>query len=215
MMNDLYYVYVLARPDGRPFYVGKGRSDRLNQHEREARRGHRCHKCNIVRKIWRQGGQVQRYIMLETENEQEALEYEQEVVAMYGRDTLANRTGGGKGLSGYRHRPETRARMSRIMKGRSPSPQAHEAARVWHTGRPTPEETRLKISAARKGRVVSAQTRAKLAAAQKGRTVSEKTRQAVAEGNRRRVWTPEQREAAKLRLREGKMQWLEKRTREQ
>jgi hypothetical protein len=32
-----HYVYVLRRPNGRPFYVGKGYGDRVFQHENEAR----------------------------------------------------------------------------------------------------------------------------------------------------------------------------------
>ena len=32
-----HYVYILRRPDGRPFYVGKGYGPRVFQHENEAR----------------------------------------------------------------------------------------------------------------------------------------------------------------------------------
>lgn|GEM_PF-1240690 len=95
-----YYVYVLARPDGSPFYVGKGQGKRITVHEYEARTGHRCHKCNVIRKIWNEGGKVHRSILLRTDDEQEAYEYERTVIALYGRDSLANYTDGAEGSTG-------------------------------------------------------------------------------------------------------------------
>lgn len=55
--ND-YYVYLLTYPSGRVFYVGKGRGYRVLDHEREARKGVQSIKCNIIRSIWDNGGQV-------------------------------------------------------------------------------------------------------------------------------------------------------------
>jgi LEM3-like protein len=100
--SPLFYVYVLARPNGKPFYVGKGARRRIYDHEIEARRGHVCHKCNIIRKIWNQGGQVQRYTIFTTTNEQEAFDYECEIIALYGRSNLTNQTDGGEGASGHK-----------------------------------------------------------------------------------------------------------------
>lgn len=107
-----FYVYVLCRPNGKPFYVGKGQGERIFKHDVEARSGHRCHKCNVIRKIWREGGQVQRYIALETDDEQEAYAYERELIAMYGRQTLCNRSDGGEGPSGVKHTAEVRRKQS-------------------------------------------------------------------------------------------------------
>jgi hypothetical protein len=95
-----FYVYVLARPDGSPFYVGKGLGKRIFDHDYEARSGHKCHKCNIIRKIWKSGGEVQRYIVFETNDEQEAFAYEIELIALHGRNNLANLTDGGEGQRG-------------------------------------------------------------------------------------------------------------------
>jgi uncharacterized protein len=58
-----YYVYLLCRPDGQPFYVGKGLNRRALEHEAEARRHHPIgetnpFKCNVIRKIVHQGGQL-------------------------------------------------------------------------------------------------------------------------------------------------------------
>ena len=74
--SSSFYVYVLARPNNKVFYVGKGKGYRINAHEGYATRGCTCHKCNIIRKIWRNGGEVQRYIVFTTESENEAFEYE-------------------------------------------------------------------------------------------------------------------------------------------
>ncbi|MCE3519447.1 hypothetical protein LXJ58_32360, partial [Escherichia coli] len=55
-ISGQYYVYLLCRPDGRPFYVGKGINKRALEHEAEARRNHPIgesnpFKCNVIRKI--------------------------------------------------------------------------------------------------------------------------------------------------------------------
>ena len=54
-----HYVYVLRRPGGRPFYVGKGYGPRVFQHENEARhpknRLSNAYKLNVIRSIWMSG----------------------------------------------------------------------------------------------------------------------------------------------------------------
>lgn len=106
-----YFVYVLARPNGKAFYVGKGQGRRAFRHESEARSGHSCRKCNTIRKIWKDGGEVQRYIVFTTNDESEALAYECELIALYGRKNLTNYTDGGDGRSGSIPKPETRIKL--------------------------------------------------------------------------------------------------------
>lgn len=95
----MYYVYILARPNDKPFYVGKGKDRRIIVHEAEARSGCKCHKCNVIRKIWRSGGEVQRYTVFTTDDETEALDFECAMIALLGRSTLTNKTDGGEGVS--------------------------------------------------------------------------------------------------------------------
>lgn len=55
-----YYVYLLFKPDGTPFYVGKGKSKRICAHEAETRyflngrtwKGLNTFKVNTIAKIW-------------------------------------------------------------------------------------------------------------------------------------------------------------------
>jgi hypothetical protein len=94
-----FYVYILARPNDKPFYVGKGCGNRVMVHDTEARSGCDCRKCQVIRDIWKKGGKVHRYIVFTTDNELEALAYERETIALHGRDNLCNQSDGGHGLS--------------------------------------------------------------------------------------------------------------------
>lgn len=100
-----YYVYVLCRPDGEPFYVGKGVNKRAVEHEAEARRHHpfgesNPFKCNVIRKIIRDGQAVRyRIDSVHSPAEQQAcLAREAELIRQYGRlheqGCLTNLAGG-------------------------------------------------------------------------------------------------------------------------
>jgi len=178
-----FYVYVLARPDGAPFYVGKGTRNRMYAHDYEARSGHKCHKCSIIRKIWREGGKVQRYTVLVTPDEVEALAYEVELIALYGRDTLANLTDGGEGATGRVDLVATRAKRSVAMKAKHASQGVSQETREkmslaqkarYEQGYRVPQSVRDKISASLKARhqdgvSVSEETRAKRSASLRAR----------------------------------------------
>ncbi len=91
-----FYVYSLAYPDGRVFYVGKGCKQRINFHEYEARIGHQCNRCDIIRAIWDQGRQVikrKEYVQL---SEEEAYRLESQLIDTCGIALLINRQSGHK-----------------------------------------------------------------------------------------------------------------------
>lgn len=115
--STTFYVYALARPikkDWKIFYIGKGTKRRVFRHELEARRGCICWKCRTIRKAWREGGEIQRYILLTTEDEQEAFDYEKEMIALHGRGNLCNQTDGGEGSSGWKATEEDKKKRSEV-----------------------------------------------------------------------------------------------------
>lgn len=94
-----WYVYTLSTPVDRIFYVGKGCGPRVHQHESEAKTGHACHKCNTIRKVWAQGGQIKKAIVFRSHSEQAAYDYESTLIARIGLPRLTNvLPGGGKAV---------------------------------------------------------------------------------------------------------------------
>jgi excisionase family DNA binding protein len=94
-----YYVYTLSYPDtGVVFYVGKGTvrtikglRERIDDHEAEAQQGVKSAKCAIIRDIWARGLHVQKAKVFETDNEEEAIVYEQALIRlMDGNNILTN-----------------------------------------------------------------------------------------------------------------------------
>jgi len=106
--HPLHYVYVLRRPDGRPFYVGKGVGSRVVQHENEARhpnnRLSNSHKLNVIRSIWRAGSAPTYEIDLITEDAVAAYARETALIEHFKRlhegGPLTNRAAGGGSTAG-------------------------------------------------------------------------------------------------------------------
>lgn len=94
----MFYVYELIDPrDGAAFYVGKGCRGRITQHEAYAKRGALGRKCDRIRAIWRDGGQVQRRYVKHFTDEAEAYRFEAEHIAAIGIGELTNEVPGGTG----------------------------------------------------------------------------------------------------------------------
>ncbi len=86
-LGSQLYVYELAYPESMGsavFYVGKGQCYRITAHEREARKGVKSHKCNIIREIWMHGDEVVKRIIavFPYYQEREALMYEWAMINM-------------------------------------------------------------------------------------------------------------------------------------
>ncbi|MGQ7338674.1 LEM-3-like GIY-YIG domain-containing protein, partial [Streptococcus suis] len=101
----------MCRPDGRPFYVGKGINKRALEHEAEARRNHPIgesnpFKCNVIRKIIRDGGQLVYQIdaVFNAECQYDCLEREAALIRRHRRlhegGCLTNLAGGIGNLAG-------------------------------------------------------------------------------------------------------------------
>lgn len=96
-MNNNFYTYELAYPDGKVFYVGKGQGDRMNYHEQQARKGIKSYKCDAIRNTWDEGKQIIKRKVFETDHEQDACLYEWILINLiYGKEQLTNFWDGGK-----------------------------------------------------------------------------------------------------------------------
>ena len=70
--------------------MGQGRGRRIDGHEYEARQGHQCSKCAIIREIWVRGEQVVKRKVREMLTHQQALLGERETAANCDPNSLVN-----------------------------------------------------------------------------------------------------------------------------
>jgi len=175
-----YYTYLLKRPNGIPFYVGKGtcKGGRIEEHRSDAiaNRGSNRYRINIIRKIRREGGQVDYEIVSFFNDESCAFDKERELISFYGRinngtGILVNMTDGGEGVSGRIVSKETRKKISDANKGKI----------VWIQGKHHSEETKKKMSEKHKGRKSPL----------KGRPRTEETKKKISESNKGKILSDE------------------------
>jgi hypothetical protein len=191
-----FYVYVLFRTDGSPFYVGKGRGRRWESHEREesgAVRSHNPRKIEVVRQTLAARIDIPKVKIAEGLTNKQALAIEAVFISALGREPdgpLVNRHPRGGGMSdppsdetrvklrlinlGRVRSPETRAKVSKAKKGYVPSDEWRALMSVMMTGRTHTDEARAKMSAmktgkpgANKGIHLSDEHKAKLGAVQR------------------------------------------------
>lgn len=180
------YVYVLSRPDGRPFYVGVGTRDRIAAHEREASRNRRGGpKLQLIREIIAASQRIEYCIEGWFDNWADAAEEECRLIYALGRrdvgaGPLVNRTDGGEGATGL------------IM-----SDSAREKCRVGRLGKTQSPDARKKIGAVHRGKIMSDESRSKMSATRRGRRPSDATIEAGIKANRGRSLSLEHK--AKLR----------------
>ena len=160
MVNpNRFYTYAYLREDRTPYYIGKGKGNRIYSTSR--RNNPPKDKSRII-------------FLKQNLTEEEAFRHEIYMIAVLGRKDLGegilhNRTNGGEGPSGAIISDETRRRMSEAHKGRNvseetkiklsvasknPSEETRRKMSEWIRS----EETRIKISEASKGHNVSSET---------------------------------------------------------
>jgi hypothetical protein len=98
-----FYIYVLKRPCGDPFYIGVGTGRRFLDHFHYAARKHlRSHKLSIIRKIKADGKSVVFDIECHSDDRALVEQRERNLIALIGRSDLGlgpltNNTDGGEG----------------------------------------------------------------------------------------------------------------------
>jgi hypothetical protein len=108
-----YYTYILEDLTGNVFYVGKGcKTESYDRVEHHIKYWHTNKNRKLVNKIKKIGGSFKVVIVFESEIETECLDKEIYLIKRYGRNSLCNLTDGGEGVSGYKHLPEAKAKMS-------------------------------------------------------------------------------------------------------
>jgi hypothetical protein len=91
-----YYVYQLIDPrNNKPFYVGKGKGERMYAHEREAEGKSQHPKCKLIREIKALGYVIEYKILKRFKDEAEAYKYEANVILDIGLENLTNLVYGG------------------------------------------------------------------------------------------------------------------------
>lgn len=92
-----YYVYQLIDPrSNKPFYIGKGKGQRLDAHEKEAAKGAVHPKCEVIRDIQSAGLVVGKEIVKRFANEDAAYKYEARLIKRIGLENLTNLAHGGR-----------------------------------------------------------------------------------------------------------------------
>lgn len=158
-----FYAYMHTKPDGTPFYIGKGNGRRVRNFSKRNQ-----HHKNIVAKYGRQNIHIG---YMECSDESTAFDLEMGLIKCVKRMgiKLTNLTDGGHGVSGLVVTPEQREKIAAKLRGKPGTPHT-EASKAKisaaNKGRKrTPEELEKLREAAKRRGPVSDETRAKLSAA--------------------------------------------------
>ena len=137
----MFFVYVDCKPDGTPFYVGKGLMNRVYLKSRKNK-----HHANICAKYpdWYRG-------LAFMGNEKEAFAKEIELIAKY-KETLVNLTIGGEGTSGLPKDNEWKAKLATSAKNQWSKIGMKEKMSESIKNAHSKPETKLKMQIASKDR---------------------------------------------------------------
>ena len=158
-MNN-YYTYAYLRKDKTPYYIGKGKENRIYK------------KGNG--EVYPPKDKSRIIFLKQNLTEEQAFKHEIYMIAVFGRKNkgtgiLHNKTDGGEGSSGYKHTPKAKKNMSVKRSGKK-----HPNYGKTHS-----DETKKKMSEAKKGFTHSEETKKKIGMTSTGRRHTEKTKEII------------------------------------
>jgi hypothetical protein len=173
-----YYTYAYLREDRTPYYIGKGKEDRIYSKQKNIKPPK--DKSRII-------------FLKQNLTEEEAFKHEKYMIAVFGRKDLGtgilhNRTDGGEGSSGCIPSEETKRKLSEANKGHTVSKETRKKISEASKGKTHSEEHKRKLSEVNKGHTVSEETKRKLSEAHKGNTLSDETKRKMSEVRKGRKW---------------------------
>ena len=196
-----YYTYAYLREDRTPYYIGKGKGDRIYSKSRRIKPPK--DKSRII-------------YLKQNLTEEEAFRHEIYMIDVFGRKDLGtgilqNLTNGGDGSSGWVPSEETRKKMSEAGKGKTPSEESRRKMSEAQKGKILSEETRRKLSEthigntnmlgkthseetirkmseAQKGKTHSEESKKKISLSRTGKTLSKETKRKMSEANKGKKW---------------------------
>lgn len=161
-----FYVYIHKKPDGTPFYVGKGTGNRAYQFSKRTQ----WHK-NIVEKYGRNNIIIE---IVNCVNESQAFDLEKIYIKQLKRDgvCLVNLTDGGEGHSGFKQSQTTKDKRAEKLKqfyASDAGKETNKALNAHRIGRKNSDETKRKMSKAAKGKPKSKEHAHKFSLARAGK----------------------------------------------
>ena len=169
-----YYTYAYLREDKTPYYIGKGKGNRIYSTNKRIKPPK--DKSRII-------------FLKQNLTEQEAFKHEIYMIDVFGRKDLGtgilyNMTNGGDGSSGWVPSEEYRKKMSEAKKGKTHSEDSKKKMSVAQKGKTLSEEHRRKMSEANKDKTLSEEHRRKISEAHKGKIASEETKIKLSEAQK-------------------------------
>lgn len=204
-MTRKFYVYVLFRENGEPFYIGKGYRSRINAHlGKPSGNGRNPHKERIINSMLARGIDIPRVKIRIGLTETKANETEIAFIKAVGRKPngpLVNLTDGGEGRVGVKLSASHKARFCRTGPHSESTKvkisAAHKGKRLLPVGHKWTENQRLKITAAAignkhcAGRKFSKTSLEKLSTSAKKRGMLRTTQEAAWNATRSKKWSPD------------------------